>query len=75
MGGYLMENEIKKINIKVNGNNEITAYATIGGVDGIDVPIDALPDNFKRDFDTKYFLYVDGEITVNPDYVAPEIRI
>lgn len=70
-----MENEIKTINIKVNGNNEITAYATIGGVDGIDIPVDSLPDNFKRDFDSKYYLYVDGEITVNPDYVAPETHL
>ena len=73
MGCYLMENEM--INIKVNDNNEITAYATTGGVSGIDVPVDVLPDNFKSDFDAKYFLYVDGKITVNPDYVAPEIRI
>lgn len=65
--------ETKKINIKVNDKNEILAYATIGGVDGIDISIDTLPDNFKNDFDAKYFLYVDGEITVNPDYVAPEI--
>lgn len=70
-----MEDEIKTINIKVNENNEITAYAIIGGVSGIDIPTDVLPDNFKGDFDAKYFLYVDGEITVNPDYVAPEIHI
>lgn len=75
MGGYLMEDENKTINIKVNKNNEITAYAIVGGVNGIDAPIDILPDNFKEDFDAKYFLYVDGEITVNPDYVAPEIHI
>ena len=38
MGDYLMEDEIKTINIKVNENNEITAYAIIGGVNGIDIP-------------------------------------
>ncbi|MFQ3872287.1 DUF2977 domain-containing protein [Staphylococcus sp. Mo2-1] len=70
-----MEDENKTINIKVNSDNEITAYAIVGGVNGIDIPIDTLPDNFKGDFDAKYFLYVDGEITVNPDYVAPEIHI
>lgn len=70
-----MEDEIKTINIKVNEINEITAYAIVGGVNGIDVPIDTLPDNFKESFDSKYFLYVDGEITVNPDYVAPEIHV
>lgn len=70
-----MEDENKKVNIKVNGNNEITAYAIVGGVNGIDVPVDILPDNFREDFDAKYFLYADGEVTVNPDYVAPEIHI
>lgn len=70
-----MEHEIKTINIKVNENNEITAYAIIGGVNGIDIPVDVLPDNFKSDFDSKYYLYVDGKITVNPDYVAPEINL
>lgn len=70
-----MENETKTINIKVNENNEITAYAIIGGVSGVDIPIDILPDNFKSDFDAKYFLYVDGNIEINPDYVKPEIHV
>lgn len=70
-----MEDEIKTINIKVNENNEVTAYAIIGGVNGIDISIDVLPDNFRENFDARYFLYVDGEITVNPDYVAPEIHL
>lgn len=70
-----MEDEIKTINIKVNGNNEITAYAIIGGVNGVDIPIDVLPDNFKENFDSKYYLYVEGNIKVNPDYVAPETHL
>lgn len=61
-----MEN--KTINIKVNENNEITAYASVGGVDGIDVSADILPDNFKSDFKNGYFLYKDGVISVNPDF-------
>lgn len=63
-----MEDRAKTINIKVNKNNEITAYATIGGVNGIDVPADSLPDNFKSDFKNGYFLYKDGVISVNPDF-------
>ena len=35
-----MEDENKTINIKINKNNEITAYATIGGMNGIDVPLE-----------------------------------
>lgn len=63
-----MEDETKTINIKVNENNEITAYASVGGVNGIDVPADSLPDNFKSDFKKGYFLYKDGVISVNPDF-------
>ncbi|MDK9857641.1 DUF2977 domain-containing protein [Staphylococcus equorum] len=70
-----MEDETKTINIKVNENNEITAYAIIGGVSGIDISITALPDSFIENFDSKYYLYVDGNIKVNPDYVAPEIHL
>lgn len=70
-----MEDENKTINIKVNENNEITAYAIIGGVSGVDIPVDILPDNFKENFDSKYYLYVDGNIETNPDYVAPEIHL
>ncbi|MDW4411623.1 DUF2977 domain-containing protein [Staphylococcus saprophyticus] len=70
-----MRDEIETINIKVNENNEITAYAIIGGVSGVDIPIDILPDNFKENFDSKYYLYVDGNIETNPDYVKPEIHV
>lgn len=61
-----MEN--KTINIKVNENNEIIAYASVGGVNGIDIPVDSLPDNFTTDFKNGYFLYKDGVISVNPDF-------
>lgn len=70
-----MEDENKTINIKVNENNEITAYAIIGGVSGIDISITVLPDGFKENFDSKYYLYVDGNIETNPDYVKPEIHV
>lgn len=70
---YMYNNEL---NIKVNEQNEITQYALIGGVGagGVFVPYEKVPDNFIENFDSKYYLYVDGEISVNPDYVAPEIE-
>lgn len=73
--GIVKEKNIKTLNIKVNDKNEIIAYAIIGGVNGIDISIDVLPDSFKENFDSKYYLYVDGNIKVNPDYVAPEIHL
>lgn len=65
-----------KLNIKVNANDEITQYAIVGGVgdEGIFVSYDVAPDNFMTDFKNGYFLYKDGAISENPDYVAPEIR-
>lgn len=71
---YMYNNEL---NIKVNEQNEITQYALIGGVGagGIFVPYENVPDDFIENFDSKYYLYVDGNIKVNPDYVAPEIHI
>lgn len=73
--GIVKEKNIKTINIKVNDKNEIIAYAIIGEVNGIDISIDVLPDSFIENFDSKYYLYVDGNIKVNPDYVAPEIHL
>lgn len=69
------EKDIKTVNIKVNENNEIMAYAIIGGVSGVDIPITALPDSFIENFDSKYYLYIEGTIKVNPDYVAPEFYV
>lgn len=59
-----------KLNIKVNSNDEITQYAIVGGVgdEGIFISYDVAPENFMTDFQRGYFLYKDGEITVNPDF-------
>lgn len=73
--GIMKEKNIKTVNIKVNDKNEIIAYAIIGGVNGINISIDVLPDSFIENFDSKYYLYVDGNIKTNPDYVAPEIHL
>ncbi|MBF7019615.1 DUF2977 domain-containing protein [Staphylococcus sp. 18_1_E_LY] len=55
-------------NINVNEDKEITSYATVGGVGGIDVPLDILPDDFRENFASKFYLYEDGVIKRNPDY-------
>lgn len=54
----------------VNGNNEITAYATVGDIGGAEYTGD-IPDNFYSDFKPVFFLFKDGKIYENPDYVAP----
>lgn len=70
------ENLNKELKIIINTNNEITGYATIGGIEGeISIPYENVPDDFIENFDSKYYLYVDGNIKVNPDYVAPEIHL
>ena len=70
------ENLNKELKIIINTNNEITGYATIGGVEGeISIPYENVPDDFRENFDSKYYLYVDGNIKTNPDYVAPEIHL
>ena len=67
----------KELNLKVNEQNEIIQYALIGGVGagGIFVSYENVPDDFIENFDSKYYLYVDGNIKTNPDYVAPEIHL
>lgn len=75
MNGY-DENLNKELKIIINTNNEITGYATIGGIEGeISVPYENVPDDFIENFDSKYYLYVDGKIKTNPDYVAPETHL
>lgn len=59
----------RTVNINVNENNEIIAYATVGGVGGIDVHFDILPEDFEEKYDRTYYLYEDGTIKVNPNYV------
>ncbi|MGP5091043.1 DUF2977 domain-containing protein [Staphylococcus equorum] len=75
MNGY-DENLNKELKIIINTNNEITGYATIGGIEGeISIPYENVPDSFIENFDSKYYLYVEGNIKVNHDYVAPEIHL
>lgn len=72
----MMEMETKdtnlnpEMNIKVNEKDEIVQYAIIGGVgeEGIFVPYEVFPDDFREKYDYKYYLYKDGKVTVNPNY-------
>lgn len=60
-----------KIMIK-EGTNLIDAYATIGIVeDSIEIDEAILPDNFFSDFAEDKFLYSDGKVTENPNYIPP----
>ncbi|MEB7753280.1 DUF2977 domain-containing protein [Staphylococcus pseudoxylosus] len=54
--------------IKVNESNEIIAYAVIGGVSGFSISDEIIPEDFREKFDPKYYLYHDGQITVNKNY-------
>ena len=54
--------------ILINKNNEITAYATVGTFDsGIDC---TMPDIVLNDNPMSY-KYIDGEFVKNPDYKPP----
>lgn len=51
----------------------ITAYCTVGHVEGgIEINKSICPANFFADFDTNKFLYQNGVISENPNYVPPE---
>lgn len=56
--------------LHVNEKKEITGYATVGAfVDGIE--IGALPENFAEDFRLGKYLYENGQVVENPDYIPP----
>lgn len=54
----------------INDKNEITAYATVGDIGGIECTGD-IPDNFYSDFKPAFFLLKDGKICENSNYVNP----
>lgn len=56
--------------ILVNENNVITSYATVGGFDGgIEVDDSIIPANFTTMFRRNMYLYLDGEIVYNENFV------
>ncbi|ODJ53104.1 hypothetical protein BFR40_00365 [Brochothrix thermosphacta] len=58
--------------IKINADSEIIAYAVIGDVEnGITVECDVVPENFEADFKPLYFVYKDKKIGINENYKEP----
>ncbi|MCA1341529.1 DUF2977 domain-containing protein [Lactiplantibacillus pentosus] len=58
--------------ILVNDKNEITDYVLLGqSAGGIEVANEALPDNFFDTFKPKCYLYKDGQISLNGNWVDP----
>lgn len=59
--------------ILLNQNNEIIAYAVSGGIERegyetLTIENNSIPKSFRQSFKPKYFLYKDGEVEVNPNY-------
>ena len=55
--------------ILINNNNEITGYATVGGLEGdFEISDDIIPLEFAKTFKPKYYLYQNEKIIVNPSY-------
>lgn len=58
--------------ILVNDESEITDYVLLGqSTGGIEVVSEELPDNFFDAFKPKYYLYKDGQIILNKNWVDP----
>ena len=58
--------------LQVNENHEITGYATVGGfVGGIEAEASSLPESFEESFAPGKYLYENGRIVENPDYIPP----
>ena len=59
--------------ILLNQNNEIIAYAVSGGIERegyetVTIENNFIPKSFRQSFKPKYFLYKDGEVKVNTNY-------
>ena len=59
--------------ILLNQNNEIIAYAVSGGIERegyktLTIEDNQVPDSFRESFKPRYFLYKDGEVKVNTNY-------
>lgn len=68
-----MYNELTKILIVVNENNEIIQYASIGELpDSIEYD-GAIPEDFRDKFKPSFYMIKDDLIVENPDY--KEIKI
>lgn len=61
-----------KLKLEINDKSEIIQYAELGGLDNsVECEIDSLPDDFYNNFEPRFYLFKNGEIIKNPDYVEP----
>lgn len=66
------ENRNDELKLTLNDKDEVVGYAIVGGISGqIGVPYEKAPADFVEVFAPKYFLYKNGEFSVNPDYKEP----
>lgn len=59
--------------ILLNQNNDIIAYAVSGGIkregyETLTIEDNQVPDSFRESFKPRYFLYKDGEVKLNANY-------
>lgn len=59
--------------ILLNQNNEIIAYAVSGGIERegyetVTIENNWIPKSFRQSFKPRYFLYKDGEVKLNANY-------
>lgn len=55
--------------ILLNDNNAIIAFAINGGFDGgIEISEEMIPNGFYKKFKPNYFMYKNNEIKLNPNY-------
>lgn len=61
--------------IKIDSNGKIIGYVSIGDNPDYDtaVDIDTLPKDFFDNFLPGYYLFVNGNVVTNPNYVQPAI--
>ena len=58
--------------LQVNEKHEITGYATVGDfVGGTEAEASSLPEGFEESFAPGKYLYENGRIVENPDYIPP----
>ena len=55
----------------MNSQNEIVAYTNLGNIDGSTYYGGTLPDGFDENFKPSFYLFQNGTIVANPNYVTP----
>ena len=63
--------------ILVNSNNEIIAYAVIGGIERegyetVTIEDNKVPNSFRETFKPSLYIFENGEVKLNPNYHEEE---